>query len=236
MQGARGNDHGAAKRVPDEHHGLRAAIRQIGDPGHDIQRTFGQDVGMTVPQPQGGDPVPTQHVREPGIGAVARPAESPPGATHPDHPVLRLRGLMQDRLDVAPVRPEQHPLSQLTFVGWAGTHVVDADGEGMRVFLARLVVRGLWHVTHPPGAWRRRGRARPPSLGAGERWTRRSRYSGEQRKQGRYSSICTGKAWTDVMIIQRHAAINSLLQTRVSARKQRRIDEDREKVLSEKSI
>src|SRR6267142_5609068 len=100
---------------------------------------------MTVTQPQGGDPVPTQLVCEPRIGAVARSAESPPGATHPDHPVLRFRGLMQDRLDVAPVRPEQQPLSQLTFVGWAGKHVEDADGEGMRVFLARLVVRWLWH-------------------------------------------------------------------------------------------
>jgi hypothetical protein len=44
-----------------------------------------------------------------------------------------------------------YTLSQLAFVGRAGTHVVDADGEGMRVFLARLVVRGLWHVTPPPG-------------------------------------------------------------------------------------
>ena len=76
---------------------------------------------------------------------------------------------MQDRLDVAPVRPEQQPLSQLTFVRWAGKHVVDADGEGMRWFLGRLVVRWLWHVTHPPGAWLRPGRAQPPSLGAGER-------------------------------------------------------------------
>jgi hypothetical protein len=50
---------------------------------------------------------------------------------------------MQDRLDVAPVRLEQHPLSQLAFIGWAGTHVVDADGEGVRVLVARLVVRGL---------------------------------------------------------------------------------------------
>ena len=58
---------------------------------------------------------------------------------------------MQDRLDVAPVRPEQQPLAQLTFVGWAGKHVVDADGEGMRVFLARLVVRWLWHVTSSRG-------------------------------------------------------------------------------------
>jgi hypothetical protein len=47
---------------------------------------------------------------------------------------------MQDRLHVAPVRPEQHPLPQLTFMGWAGQHVVDADGEGMRVFLTQLVV------------------------------------------------------------------------------------------------
>ena len=51
MQRARDNDHGAAKRVPDEHHGLRAAMRQVGNPGHDIQRTFGQDVGATVAQP-----------------------------------------------------------------------------------------------------------------------------------------------------------------------------------------
>jgi hypothetical protein len=28
-------------------------------------------------------------------------------------------------------------------VGWAGKHVVDADGEGVRVFLTRLVVRWL---------------------------------------------------------------------------------------------
>ena len=193
MHRARGNDHGAAKRVPDEHDRLRAAMLQVGDPGQDIQRTFGQDVGVTVAQPQGGDPVPTQHFREPRIGALARPAEAPPGATHPDHPVLRLRGLMQDRLDVAPVRPEQHTLAQLAFIGWAGAHVVDADGEGVRVFLARLVVRGLWHVTPPPGAWLRRGLARPPSLMAGERWTRLSRSIGEQRKYGRFPSVCTGR-------------------------------------------
>jgi hypothetical protein len=57
---------------------------------------------------------------------------------------------MQDRLDVAPVRPEQHPLAQLAFVRRTGTYVVDADGEGMRAFLAQLAVRGLWHVTPPP--------------------------------------------------------------------------------------
>src|SRR6266446_6531998 len=108
--------------------------------------------------------VPPQHVREPGIGALTRPAESPPCATHPDHPVLRLRGLMHDRLDIAPVRPEQHTLSQLAFVGWADAHVVEGDGERGRVFLARLVVRWLWHVTPPPGAWIRRGLARPSSL------------------------------------------------------------------------
>jgi len=59
--------------VPDEHHRLRAAMRQGGDAGHDIEYTFGQDVGVTVAQPQGGDPVLTQHVCEPGKG---RPAQS----------------------------------------------------------------------------------------------------------------------------------------------------------------
>ena len=87
--------------------------------------------------------MPLQHVREPGIGALAGPAEAPPGATHPDHPVLRLWGLVPYGLDVAPVRPEQHPLAQLAFRGWTVTHVVEADGEGERVFLTRLVVRGL---------------------------------------------------------------------------------------------
>ena len=91
-------------------------------------------------------------------------------------------------------------------------------------------------MTPPPGAWLRRGQARPPSLGAGERWTRRSRHSGAQREQGRYSPIGTGNAWMDVMIIQRHAAINSWRQTRVSARTQRRMDEEREKVPSERSL
>jgi hypothetical protein len=47
---------------------------------------------------------------------------------------------MQDCLNVTPVRPEQQPLPQLTFMGRAGQHVVDADGEGRRVFLRRLVV------------------------------------------------------------------------------------------------
>jgi hypothetical protein len=79
---------------------------------------------------------------------------------------------MQDRLNVAPVRPEQQPLPQLTFMGWTGQHVVNADGEGMGVFLTRLVVRWLWHCTTPPGAWMRRGLARPPSLMARERWQR----------------------------------------------------------------
>jgi hypothetical protein len=36
MQGTSGNDHGTAKRVPDEHHRLCVAMRQVGDPGHDI--------------------------------------------------------------------------------------------------------------------------------------------------------------------------------------------------------
>jgi hypothetical protein len=150
--------------------------------------------------------------------------------------MLRIRRRMQERLDVAPVRPEQHTLPQLVCVGWAGAHVVYAEGEGVRVFLAQLAVRGLWHVTPPPGAWLRRGRARPPSLGAGERWTRRSRHSGEQREQGRYPHIGTGNAWMDVMIIQRHAAIKSWRQTRVSARTQRRMDAEREKGPSERSL
>src|SRR6266446_6401289 len=116
--------------------------------------------------------VPPQHVREPGIGALTRPAEAPPCATHPDHPVLRLRGLVPYGLDVAPVRPEQHPLSPLAFIGWTGAHVMDAAGEGVRVFLKRLVVRGLWHGATPPGACMRCGLARPPSLMARERCPR----------------------------------------------------------------
>ena len=143
---------------------------------------------------------------------------------------------MQDCLDVAPVRPEQHTLPQLVCVGWAGMHVVYADGEGVRVLLAQLAVRGLWHVTPPPGAWLRRGRARPPSLNAGERWTRCSRHSGAQREQGRYHHMGIGNVWMDVMIIQRHAAINRWRQTRVSARTQRRMDEEREKVPSERAL
>jgi hypothetical protein len=134
--------------MPDEHHGLRAALLEIGDPGHDIKHTFGQDVGVTVAQPQRGDPVSTQHVREPGIGTLAWPAEAPPCATYPDHAALRLRGLVQYGRDVAPVRPEQHLLSQFAFIGWTGAHVVEADGEGVRVFLTRLVVRGLWPRYH----------------------------------------------------------------------------------------
>src|SRR5687768_10123080 len=104
---------------------------------------------MTVIHPQRGDPFPPQPFRQPGIGPFAWPAESPPCATHPDHPVLRLRGLMQDRLDIAPVCLEHHPLSSLAFVGEAGTHIVEAAREGVRVFLAWLVVRVLWHVAHP---------------------------------------------------------------------------------------
>jgi hypothetical protein len=111
MQGTSGHDHGAAKRVPDEHHRLGVAMRQVGDPGHDIEYTFRQDIGVTVAQPQRGDPVLTQHVREPGIGALARPAEAPPCTADPDHAVLRLRSLVPYGLEVAPVRPEQHPLS-----------------------------------------------------------------------------------------------------------------------------
>jgi hypothetical protein len=66
---------------------------------------------------------------------------------------------MQDRLDVAPVRPQQHPLPQRAVVGWTGAHVVDADGEGVRVFVAQLVMRWLSHCATPPGACFRRGLA-----------------------------------------------------------------------------
>src|SRR5215831_13300706 len=135
---------------------------------------------------------------------------------------------MQDGLDVTSVCPEQQPLPQLAFIGRAGQHVVDANGEGLRMLLAQLAVQGLWHVTPPPGAWLRRGQARPPSLGAGARWTRCSRHSGEQREQRRYPHIGTGNIWMDVMIIQRHAASNSWRHTRMSARTQRRMDEERD--------
>ena len=51
MHGARGNNHGAAKGMPDEDDALHTALLEIGDPGQDIQRTFGQDVGVPVEQP-----------------------------------------------------------------------------------------------------------------------------------------------------------------------------------------
>ncbi len=51
MHCARGHDHGAAKRVPDEDGARHAALREIGDPGQDIQRACGQDVGVPVAQP-----------------------------------------------------------------------------------------------------------------------------------------------------------------------------------------
>jgi hypothetical protein len=61
--------------------------------------------------------------------------------------------------NVAPVRPEQHTLPQLAGVAGTGEDVVDADGEGVRVVRARLVVRWLWHgqllPVHVAGAgWR----------------------------------------------------------------------------------
>jgi hypothetical protein len=117
---------------------------------------------------------------------------------------------MQDCLDGAPVRMEQHTFPQCAFIGWAGAHIVDADGADVRVFLTRLVVRWLWHVTPPPDAWLWRGRARPPSPGAGERWMRLSRDIGAQREHGRSPSVCTGKACMAVMISQRHTASNGL--------------------------
>src|SRR5262249_15039046 len=71
--------YGPAKRVPDEDDTLYAGLLQSGDPGQDIERTFRQDVGVPVAQPQGSNPFLTQRFREPRIGALAGPAESPPG-------------------------------------------------------------------------------------------------------------------------------------------------------------
>src|SRR5262245_12330908 len=130
------NNHGAAKRVPDEDDTLHVILLQIGEPGQDIQGAFRQDVGVTVTQPQGGDLVPLQHVREPGIGALAGPAEAPPCATHPYHPVRRLRSRMQERLDVTPVCPQQHTLSQLAGVWRTGADIVETNREGVRVVRA----------------------------------------------------------------------------------------------------
>ena len=113
----RGNDHGPAKRVPNEDDTLHAVLLQSGDPGQDIERTFGQDIGVPVAQPQGSNPFLTQRFREPRIGTLTGPPEAPPCPPDPDDPVLRRRGLVQYCLDVAPVRPEQHPLSQLAFRG-----------------------------------------------------------------------------------------------------------------------
>src|SRR2546429_5851 len=90
---ARGNDHGSAKRVPDEDDTLHAVLLQRGDPGQDIERTFGQDVGVPVAQPQGSNPFLTQRFREPRIGALTGPTEAPPGTPDPDHPVLRRPGI-----------------------------------------------------------------------------------------------------------------------------------------------
>jgi hypothetical protein len=59
MHCARRNNHGAAKGVPDEDDALHAALLEIGDPGQDIPRTFGQHIGVPVAQPQRGNPVLT---------------------------------------------------------------------------------------------------------------------------------------------------------------------------------
>ena len=66
--------------MPDEDDTLHVVLLEIGDPGQDVQSTVRQDVGVTVTQPQGGELVPLQHVREPGIGALAGLAEAPPCA------------------------------------------------------------------------------------------------------------------------------------------------------------
>jgi hypothetical protein len=142
---ARGNDHGPAKRVPDEDDTLHAVLLQSGDPGQDIERTFGQDVGVTVAQPQGRNPFLTQRFREPRIGALTGPPEAPPGTSDPDHPVLRRRGRMQERLDVTPVRPQQHTLPRLAGVGRTGEDIVEANSEGVRVVRTPLVVPWRWH-------------------------------------------------------------------------------------------
>ena len=44
----RGNNHGPTKRVPDKDDPLHAVPLQSGDPGQDIERTCGQDVGVPV--------------------------------------------------------------------------------------------------------------------------------------------------------------------------------------------
>jgi hypothetical protein len=126
--------------MPDEDDALHVALLEIVDPGQDIERTFGQDVGVPVAQPQGSNPCLTQRFREPRIGALAGPAESPPGTPHPDHPVLRLRGRMLERLDITSVRAEHHSHTQLAVVGWARVYVVESNRKRGRVCLARLVV------------------------------------------------------------------------------------------------
>jgi hypothetical protein len=140
-----GNDHRAAKRVPDKDDTLHVAPLQSGDSGQDIECTCRQDVGVPVAQPQGSNPCLTQRFREPRIGALTGPAESPPGTPDPDHPVLCRRGRMPERLDVTPIRPQQHTLPRLAGVGRTGADIVEAKREGVRVVRARLVVPWRWH-------------------------------------------------------------------------------------------
>jgi hypothetical protein len=52
---------------------------------------------------------------------------------------------MQERLDVAPVRPEQHTLPQLAGMGRTGEDIMEANREGVRVVRARLGVPWRWH-------------------------------------------------------------------------------------------
>ena len=66
---------------------------------------------------------------------------------------------MQERLDVTPVRPEQHTLPRLAGVEGTGEDIVDANREGVRLVRARLVVQWRWHgqllPVHVSGAgWR----------------------------------------------------------------------------------
>jgi hypothetical protein len=49
---------------------------------------------------------------------------------------------MQERLDVTPVRPQQHTLPRLAGMGRTGEDIMEANREGVRVVWARLV--GQW--------------------------------------------------------------------------------------------
>ena len=52
---------------------------------------------------------------------------------------------MPERLDVTPVRPQQHTLPRLAGVGRTGADIVEADREGVRVVRARLAGQWRWY-------------------------------------------------------------------------------------------